>query len=98
MLKQTLTITPEDFENSGKSYFSPEDCPATIALNRQFGINATLWGSNVVEYSEDKPLWDLPIIGTISNEWSATEYSRVVRGITFETEITFQEEPVLQIS
>lgn len=87
-MKHAFSITNEDYQNSGKNYTSIADCPATIALKRQFGINGTIFRQDVVP----REAWGqskihFPAIGRLNKEWTNEEFNELKEGKEFHTEI-----------
>lgn len=89
-MTKDFSITLEDYNNSGKEYTKPQDCPATIAIKRQLGVDATLINWDVVA-----PDWirdvKSAIIGSIALPWGPKEFDELAQGKEFNTEITLYE-------
>lgn len=87
MRQGTLTIGPSHYEKSGKNFLNAIDCPATIAIKEQFGIDASLF----IDVEKDRQCVikdsDNIIIGEYTKEWGYSEFDKVSRGGTFTTTI-----------
>lgn len=90
-MTKDFSITPEDYKNSGQLFISADDCPATVALARQFGLKASIFKKEVRAFPEDG-IWgracDLPLIGIIEDEWDPFKFRDLAQGKEFRTKIT----------
>lgn len=61
-------------------------CPATIAIKRQFDIDASLDGKNIVNLN-DIHLYSYKALGVIDKKWTIEDFENLRVGVEFHTEI-----------
>lgn len=85
-----LLITHEDFHNSGKNFGRTRDCPATIAVQRQLGIDATLLYTKLCGKDKEGKYSLSNKIGILKDnkQWDEDTFKDLEKGIEFHVEIT----------